>query len=174
MANGERLATPIVRSVDDVPEGFVRLSKFVRAACRNHRVLATFVRGAVERGRRRGGVSAIKVCTNAAHVHYAPVFVNREQADAALLEALPVESLAEAARRASETVNGPVPVMALPGDKPAAVSVSVAADTESLVVELQALRASVAELTRGMRDLQAAVELQAESELSGTPYVQHE
>lgn len=169
MASAERLATPIVHSVDAVPSAFVRLSKFVKSAVRARGLRPQFVRDAVTRGRRAGVVDACKVCTNAAYVHYAPVFVHRGQAEAALLEvlppAIPPESLVDPA---------PEPVAETVAVAPVGVSARVSAIVDPLVVELQALRASVAELTRGMADLRAAVELRTEAELCGTRCVDND
>lgn len=163
MANNERLSTPIIQSTEAVPEKFVRLSSFVRSAVAARGLRAPFVRHCIEQGRRTGRVRAIKVCSNAAHVHYAPVFVHLEDAEAQLLDAL---------GKASPVAAAPAPFPAAAETRSPMVGVSL--DVESLVVEFQALRASVAELSRGMRDLQAAIELRAESELSAIPCVRQE
>jgi hypothetical protein len=148
----------IVRSSEEVPEGYTRIVEIVDEinARFGYDPDSTRARDQIRQLVDRGAISTYKVAATVSALRNGACYVDREATFAAI-----------------ERVNGRRPGAVEPAAKalmllaaePARVPApqpTPAIDVEALVVELAALRAAVGGLAVGIADLRAAIELQIE------------
>lgn len=175
MSASRKVGCRIVLSSSDIPASHARLADVTRWAAAKYGLAVRHVREVLRDLRSGGGEGAdaldsvkllAETVASEQGFRVAPVYVNAAAAEEF------VRRVAEASAAATVSVEPEAVEPAARVDvEPAVVPVSVSADVEALAVELGALRASVGDLAAAIRNLQAAVELRTEGELSATPRV---